>query len=35
MMLLFVVIYIYSYIAFNVLRDSYLNIDHSSEDAPE
>jgi hypothetical protein len=33
MILLFVVIYIYSYIAFRIMRDSYLNVDGLDKDA--
>ena len=35
MILLFVVIYIYSYIAFTIMRDSYLNADEASDENPD
>ncbi len=35
MILLFVVIYIYSYVAFRTLRDNYVNIDSSNDSNPD
>ena len=35
MILLFVVIYIYSYVAFRLMRDSFLNIDSMEDDDDE